>query len=43
MTLDEWEALKATSSSPAAAILSDQELAWRLQQQFNLEDSQVKL
>jgi hypothetical protein len=43
MTLDEWEALKATSSSPATAILSDQELAWRLQQQFNLEDSQVKL
>ncbi|CAK9192878.1 unnamed protein product [Sphagnum troendelagicum] len=40
MTLDEWEALKATSSSPATPILSDQELAWRLQQQFNLEDSQ---
>lgn len=44
MTLDEWEAKKtsAPSSSHSAAAVSDQELARRLQEQFNLEDSHVR-
>jgi hypothetical protein len=28
LTLDEWEALKATFNSLATTILNDQELAW---------------
>ena len=41
MTLDEWEARKSTPSSSRA--VSDQELAMRLQEQFNMEDSHVRL
>lgn len=41
MTLDEWEARKSTPSSSRA--ISDQEIAMRLQEQFNLEDSHVCL
>ena len=41
MTLDEWEARKSTPSSSRA--ISDQELAMKLQEQFNMEDSHVRL
>jgi hypothetical protein len=43
MTLDEWEAKKSTPtpSSSHSAVVSDEELALRLQEQFNMEDSHV--
>ena len=41
MTLDEWEAKKSTPSFSHSAAVSDEELAIRLQEQFNMEDSHV--
>lgn len=41
MTLDEWEARKVITTSGPSVAVSDQELARRLQQQFNMEDSHV--
>lgn len=45
MTLDEWEKRKAaganSSMKPIPNVREDEDLAWQLQNQFDLEDRNV--